>query len=105
MLFAGSEALIFPAENEGVGLPVLEAMATGVPVACASSGALPEIAGDAALFFNPDNITEFASVLERVAEDKLLRAGMIQKGIERAKDFNWENTVAETVEIAKKIIG
>ena len=105
MLFAGSEALIFPAENEGVGLPVLEAMATGVPVACASSGALPEIAGDAALFFNPNNITEFASVLERVAEDKLLRAGMIQKGIERAKDFNWENTVAETVQIAKKIIG
>ncbi|MDE5898232.1 MAG: glycosyltransferase family 4 protein, partial [Treponemataceae bacterium] len=54
-LYSGSDACIFPSVNEGVGMPVLEAMATGVPVACSNSCALPEIAGDAALFFESDN--------------------------------------------------
>lgn len=104
-LYAGSQGLIFPAVNEGVGLPVLEAMATGVPVACASSGALPEITGDAAMFFDPDNVQNLALVLEKLATEPLLCAGMIQKGLERAKMFNWETTVSQTVQVAKSVAG
>lgn len=100
-LYAGSEALLFPSTCEGVGLPVLEAMATGVPVACSNSCALPEIAGDAALFFDSDNIEEMAQVMNKVATDEKLRGELIQKGLERAKMFNWEDTVAKTVEIAR----
>lgn len=104
LLYSGSQGLIFPAVNEGVGLPVLEAMATGVPVACASSGVLPEIAGDAALFFDPDNLADFVKVFEKLASEPLLCAGMIQKGLERAKLFNWESTVSKTIEIAKTLV-
>lgn len=103
-LYSGSEALIFPAENEGVGLPVLEAMATGVPVACAKSGALPEISGNAALLFDPDNQEEFAAVLERLAVDKELCSDLVKKGMERSALFSWENTVEKTVEIAKSLV-
>ena len=55
-LYRNSEMCVFPSVNEGVGLPVLEAMATGIPVACAKAGALPEIAGNNVLFFVSDNI-------------------------------------------------
>ncbi len=103
-LYSGSEALLFPSVNEGVGLPVLEAMATGVPVACADSGALPEIAGDAALLFNPDDSEAFAAVLEKLASDKLLCAGMVQKGLKRAQGFTWESTIAQTLRVAQNVV-
>lgn len=103
-LYSGAQALIFPAINEGVGLPVLEAMATGVPVVCASSGALPEIAGDAALLFDPDNTEKLAQILEKLAADSALCSEMVRKGLDRAKSFSWENTVKQTVEIAKSVL-
>lgn len=103
-LYAGSEGLIFPSVSEGVGLPVLEAMATGVPVACSSSCALPEIAGDAALFFDSDNIEEMSGAMEKLATDENLRDELIKKGLDRAKNFNWEKTLKETVFIAQKLV-
>jgi len=103
-LYSGAEALIFPAENEGVGLPVLEAMATGVPVACSNSGALPEIAGDAALLFDSNNPSEFSAVLEKLASDRELRAILEKKGLERSAMFSWENTVSKTIKIAETLI-
>lgn len=103
-LYGGSEALIFPSICEGVGLPVLEAMATGVPVACSSSGALPEIAGDAAIYFDSNNIEQIADCMEKIVSDKDLCSELISKGLERAKDFNWENTLKKTVEIAEKLV-
>ncbi|MCQ2598393.1 MAG: glycosyltransferase family 4 protein [Treponema sp.] len=100
-LYAGSDACVIPAENEGVGLPLLEAMASGVPVVCAKSGALPEMGGDVPVYFDPKNIEEIASVLERVVSEEDLRSEMIKKGIERASIFNWETTVAETLSVLK----
>lgn len=103
-LYAGSEALIFPSVCEGVGLPVLEAMATGVPVACSSSCALPEIGGQAVMYFDSDNIEELASIMTKLASDEEVRKSLIQKGLEWSSNFRWENTVLKTVEIAKKLI-
>lgn len=103
LLYAGADACIFPSVNEGVGLPVLEAMATGVPVACSRACALPEAGGDAALYFNSDNVEEIALAMEKIVTDTALREKMIADGLAHAKQFSWEKTVRETVELMRKI--
>lgn len=100
-LYAGSDACVFPARNEGVGMPVLEAMACGVPVICSRSGALPEMGGDAPLYFNPEDADEIASLMEKVVQNQELRSEMIKKGSERVSEFNWETTVAEILNVLK----
>ncbi|MGP1458431.1 MAG: glycosyltransferase family 4 protein [Treponema sp.] len=103
-LYAGAAACIFPSVNEGVALPVLEAMAVGVPVLCSSAGAIPEMGRDAALYFNSDNIEEIESAMEKIVSDKELRASMSQKGMERAAAFSWETTVKKTFETLSRVI-
>lgn len=102
-LYAASDGCLFPSEIEGVGLPVLEAMATGIPVACSRSGALQEIACDEAVFFDSRNINEIADSIEKIAVDKKLRKKLIGEGIARAKKFNWEKTAKETIDVLKSV--
>lgn len=104
LLYAGADACIFPSVNEGVGLPILEAMATGIPVACAASGALPEMGGEAALYFDSNNIEEVASAMEKIVSDSAFRETMVASGLRRARHFSWETTVSETIEVMKKIV-
>lgn len=99
-LYGGAEACLFPSVNEGVGLPILEAMACGIPVICSDKGALKEIGGTAPLYYNPDKadaIDQLALNMQKVTEDKELRDNMITDGIVWAKDFNWEETVNQTL--------
>ena len=103
-LYAGADACVFPSVNEGVGLPVLEAMATGVPVLCSNAGALCEMAEDAALYFNSDNIEEIEHALEQIVFDQTLHASLSKKGIDRAALFSWERTVSQTFGIAERLI-
>ncbi|WP_407425027.1 glycosyltransferase family 4 protein [Treponema sp.] len=103
-LYAGSEGCLFPSEIEGVGLPVLEAMATGIPVACSKSGALQEIAGEKAMLFDSSNIDEIAHSIEKIVTDLKLRRKMIDEGINWSKKFDWENTATETLEVLKSVI-
>lgn len=103
-LYAGSDACVFPSVNEGVGLPILEAMATGVPVICSNAGALPEMGQDAVKYFNSDDIEEMACAMELVVTDKELRTYMIEKGLKRARSFSWDKTVLQTVNIANQIV-
>lgn len=103
-LYAGADACIFPSVNEGVGLPVLEAMATGIPVACSKAGALPEMGGPAAVYFDSNNIEEIASAMERIVTDSALREKMIADGIEWTKRFSWVNTVSMTIDVMRKTI-
>jgi glycosyltransferase involved in cell wall biosynthesis len=100
-LYAGADACVFPSVNEGVGLPVLEAMATGIPVACSKEGALPEMGGQACMYFDSDNIEEVASVMEKLVTDSALREKMIKDGIEWTKRFDWSNTVSMTIDVMK----
>lgn len=100
-LYAGSDGCIVPAVREGAGLPVLEAMACGVPVLCSSSGALPEMGSDVPLYFDSDNIEEMADAMERIISEEELRKKMIDSGIERASSFNWKTTVTETLNVIK----
>ena len=85
--------------NEGVGLPVLEAMACGIPVACAKEGALPEIAGVHALYFDPDNGEEAAGALEQIVSDQSLRAKLVEGGLDWTRRFSWERTATRTLEV------
>jgi glycosyltransferase involved in cell wall biosynthesis len=96
-LWAITEGFVFPSLYEGFGLPVLEAMARGVPVACSSASSLPEVAGDAALLFDPYDKADIAGALTRLLDDGELRAGLIAKGRERARMFTWERTAELTL--------
>lgn len=95
---AGATLLAFPSRYEGFGLPVLDAQSLGVPVACAAASALPEVAGDAALFFDPDDRADMAAALKRGLLDASFRAQLIALGTANAARFTWTATAAATVE-------
>jgi glycosyltransferase involved in cell wall biosynthesis len=94
-LLRGAEAMVFPSLFEGFGLPVLEAMACGTPVAASDRGAIAEVAGSAALLFDPDDPAAIAAAIEAVAGDTTRRAA----SIERAAAFTWEATAARHMEV------
>jgi glycosyltransferase involved in cell wall biosynthesis len=96
-LYRLSCAFVLPSLIEGFGLPVLEAMARGVPVACANVAALPEVAGDAALLFDPSRQEEVTAAVRRLLDDSALAARLAKAGYERVKGFPWERTGASTL--------
>jgi glycosyltransferase involved in cell wall biosynthesis len=95
-LYAAATCLAFPSLAEGFGLPVLEAMVRGVPVACSGVSSLPEVAGDAALLFDPLSVEAIAGAVSHLLEDPALRSRLVARGHERAARFSWERTAAET---------
>jgi glycosyltransferase involved in cell wall biosynthesis len=97
-LWSIARGFVFPSLYEGFGLPVLEAMARGVPVACADASSLPEVAGDAALLFDPRSETAIADALRRLLGDEELRACLTALGVERAARFTWQRTARLTLE-------
>ena len=80
-------------------MPVLEAMACGIPVACSKEGALPEMAGPHALFFSPDDVEDTASALERIVTDQDLRVRLVADGLEWTRRFTWKRTATRTMEL------
>jgi glycosyltransferase involved in cell wall biosynthesis len=103
-LVGNAEALVMPSLYEGFGLPPLEAMAAGTPAVVARAGSLPEVCGDAALFFDPLDTEDIAEKLVRIASDATLREGLKQRGLERSKLFRWEECSARTVEGVRKVL-
>ncbi len=95
-LYALATAVVFPSRYEGFGLPVLEAMARGVPVVTSDRSSLPEVAGDAALLVDPDDDEAIAAALRRVLDDAGLRAQLSAAGRARAATFSWERTAELT---------
>ena len=95
----GADFLAFPSLYEGFGLPVLEAMSEGVPVTCARAASLPEVAGEAAVYFDPTSEEEMAHALIRVAGDVALRERLVVEGRANAARFTWERAARETLAI------
>jgi glycosyltransferase involved in cell wall biosynthesis len=95
-LYAAASCVVFPSLYEGFGLPVLEAMARGVPVACSNRSSLPEVAGDAALLFDPEDVDAIRAAVERLLGDAELRARLSEAGRGRADGFTWRRTAELT---------
>jgi glycosyltransferase involved in cell wall biosynthesis len=98
-LYRGADAFCYPSLYEGFGLPVLEAMARGVPAIVADASSLPEVAGDAAIRVNPRSVRDLAGAIERVLTDRHEAARMAEAGRERAAMFSWEQTARMTLRV------
>jgi glycosyltransferase involved in cell wall biosynthesis len=96
-LYHAATALVQPSLLEGFGLPVLEAMASGTPVICSNATSLPEVAGAAALYFDPLDVGDIATQLHRCLSDEALRHELIGRGLAQARQFRWEETARRTL--------
>jgi alpha-1,3-rhamnosyl/mannosyltransferase len=103
-LYTGAMAFCFPSLYEGFGLPILEAMACGTPVACSNTSSLPEVAGDAALYFDPIDVESMIQVLERMLTDAELRVELRAQGLARKSQFSWARTARETLQVYRDIL-
>ena len=103
-IYCASDAFVFPSLNEGFGIPVIEAMACGVPVVCSDVEPLPEIAGDAAHFIDPYNPVSIAEGISTVMNDQDLRRDLIEKGFRRAAAFTWEQTARKTLDFIMSFV-
>ncbi len=102
-LFARASIFAFPSLDEGFGMPVLEAMAHGVPVITSTNSALPEVAGDAALLVDPVDTQEIGDALLLLAGDEARRSDLARRGLERARGFTWESAVEQTWHVYNQI--
>jgi glycosyltransferase involved in cell wall biosynthesis len=104
-LYDAATALVFPSLAEGFGLPLLEAMACGLPAAVSGVSALPEIGGEAALYFDPTDAAGLAAAIVRLLDDENLRRDLGEKGRRRARGFNWAKTAGETLAFYRSVVG
>jgi glycosyltransferase involved in cell wall biosynthesis len=102
-LYRSAALLALPSLYEGFGLPLLEAMAHGLPAVVGNVGSLPELADGAALLVDPEDVSSIASGLERLLDDRSLREKLGAEGRRRAADFTWERAAAATREVLRRI--
>jgi len=98
-LMQNASLFAFPSLYEGFGMPVIDAQHAGVPVACSSAGALPEVAGEGAVIFDPLSVDDMAAAIQRCLIDTDLRLSLVANGYENAKRFSWDKTARETLDV------
>ncbi len=103
VLYRNADIFIFPSLHEGFGIPVLEAMASGTPVITSNVTAMPEVAGDAALLVDPNDINEMRNAMNSLVDNDRLENELSGKGLERARQFSWLATAEKTLEVYKEL--
>lgn len=103
-LYRNAAAFVYPSLYEGFGIPPLEAMSFDCPVACSNTSSMPEVVGDAALTFDPSNVEEMRSAIERAATDDAQRQLLVARGRDRLKLFSWERCTAETLDAYRRAL-
>jgi glycosyltransferase involved in cell wall biosynthesis len=102
--YKASTAFVFPTLYEGFGIPALEAMAHGVPVASSNAGGLPEVCGDAAIMFDPHSVEAMVDAFHRILSDAALRQRLSAAALARAKQFSWQRSAELTLDAYKKVL-
>jgi glycosyltransferase involved in cell wall biosynthesis len=102
-LYKNALCFVLPSLYEGFGLPVLEAMKFGCPTVISDTSSLPEVGGDAAVYFDPQSADDIAEKLGKVISDEKLREEMIKKGYNQVKKFSWEKTAKETLKVLEDL--
>jgi len=103
-LYSAAEVFCYPSLYEGFGLPPLEAAACGTPVVTSNISSMPEVMDDAALFVDPLDIDSIYEAILTILEDKNLAASLTKKGLNRAKEFSWEETAIKTLAIYRSLL-
>lgn len=98
-LYKNARCLVMPSFEEGFGIPLLEAMALSCPVVSSNAGSLPEIGGDAAIYFDPHNQQDMINKISKILSDEDLRKDLIKKGLKRYKLFSWNKLAEKTLEV------
>lgn len=101
-LYKKAKVFVMPSFEEGFGIPLLEAFAASCPVASSNAGSLPEIGGDACIYFNPNDLDDMVNKISMVLEDEKLRQQLVQKGTKRYKQFSWKKLAQKTLEVYRK---
>lgn len=101
-LYSAASAYVFPSLYEGFGFPPLEAMSTKTPVAASKTSSIPEVCSDAALYFDPYEVSDMSQKIEKILTDEKLQKELIKKGLEQIKKYDWEKCYQETWEVYQK---
>lgn len=104
-LYRGATLFVYPSLYEGFGLPVLEAMACGIPVLASNSASLPEVVGDAGIMVNPEDADAWKEAMINLLGDEKIRRAMSEKGLQRARLFSWEKCAHGTLAVYQKVLG
>jgi alpha-1,3-rhamnosyl/mannosyltransferase len=101
IFMSGARLFVYPSLYEGFGLPVLEAMSSGIPVICSNAEALKEVAGGAALFHEPEDVDELSNLLALGLQDEVWREKVIKAGFKQSSKFSWDYCAQDTMNVYK----
>ena len=102
--YSHADLFVFPSLYEGFGFPPLEALASRTPVVASNTASIPEVCGDAAIYFDPYIIEDIANKIEQLLANKNLQEKMRVKGIERAKQFSWDKAAKKICKVIEKLL-